>query len=363
VLLDDSRRPIGTTGVIMDITDRKRAEEQHLRLASIVDSCEDAIFSKNLDGTILSWNAGAERLFGYTGAEILGKPASLLLPPEHFDEFPRIVERIRSGTRLEHYEVTRMRKDGSRVELSMTVSPIKDSVGRLVGNSTVARDMTERKQAESALRESQQRYKEVFENTSECIFLIDVTADGRFKFVGFNPAEEKAVGFSSAEVSGRFIEEVVSEQVANDVIKHYRHCVELGTVISYEEELPLPIGHRHFHTNLIPVRNSAGRIYRIVGMARDISEYRQAEKALCVSQQGLELSQEAGGIATWDWDIGANQMHSSKEYACLYGLPEGNVAPPLEEWLQLVHPEDRARIREEFDRALDDTGHYNTDLA
>jgi PAS domain S-box-containing protein len=331
-------------------------------LASIVASCEDAIFSKNLDGTILSWNASAEKLFGYTAEEILGQPASLLLPPEHLDEFPQILERIRAGARLEHYEVTRMRRDGRRVELSMTVSPITDSVGALVGNSTIARDMTERKQAETALRESRQRYKEVFDITSECIFLIDVTTDGRFKFAGFNPAEEKAVGFSSAEVAGRFIEEVLSEQAANGVIAHYRHCLELGTVISYEEELALPIGRRYFHTNLIPVRDATGRISRIVGMARDITGYKRAEEALRMSQQRLELSQEAGGIGTWDWDIVTNQKHCSKEYWRLYGLPKGDLAPPPEEWLQLVHPEDRARIGKELNRALDGIGHYNTEF-
>jgi PAS domain S-box-containing protein len=362
VFRDHEGRPVRLAGISIEVTERKRVEEQRSRLSSIVESCEDAIFSKNLDGTILSWNSGAEKLFGYTAEEILGKSLSLLLPPEHLDEFPKILERIQSGARLEHYEVTRMRKDGRRVEVSVTISPIKDSAGIVVGGSTIARDITERKQGEAALQESQQRYKEVFDFTSECIFLIDITADGRFRFADLNPAEEKAVGFSSAEVSGRFIEEVVSEQVANEIIAHYRHCLELGTVISYEEVLILPIGHRYFHTNLIPVRNATGRIYRIVGIARDITAHKQAEEALRMSQHRLELSQEAGGIATWDWDIGANQKHCSKEYSRLYGVPESDLAPLPEEWLQLVHPEDRARVRAELNRALDGTGHYNIEF-
>jgi PAS domain S-box-containing protein len=202
----------------------------------------------------------------------------------------------------------------------------------------------------------------VFDFTSDCIFLIDVTTEGRFKFVGFNPAEEKAVGLSSAELSGKFIEEVVSEQVANNLAAHYRHCLELGRVISYEEELALPIGRRYLQTNLVPVRNAVGRIHRIVGIARDITGYKHAEEALRMSQQSLELAQEAGGIATWDWDIVANQKHCSKEYWRLYGLPERDSDPLPEEWLQSVHPEDRARIREERNRALGGTGHYNTEF-
>jgi len=362
VLPDNLGRPVRLLGIVMDVTERKRVEEQRSRLASIVHSCEDAIFSKDLDGTIVSWNAGAEKLFGYTADEIVGKSVSLLLPPEHLQELPDILARIRSGTRREHYEVTRMRKDGRRVAVSVTISPIRDCIGALIGNSGIARDITDRKQAEAALKESQQRYKEVFDFSSECIFLIDVTSDGRFKFASFNPAEEKAVGFSSAEVSGRFIEEVVGEQVASTILAHYRHCLELGTVISYEEELALPIGHRYFHSNLIPVRDASGRIYRIVGIARDITGYRRTEEALRMSQQRLELAQQAGGIATWDWDIVANQKHCSKEYWRLYGFPERDLAPLAEEWLQFVHSEDRARVREERNRALEGTAHYNTEF-
>jgi PAS domain S-box-containing protein len=169
VYVDDSGRPVRMAGVSLDITDRKRAEEQRLRLASIVESCEDAIFSKNLDGTIASWNPGSEKLFGYTAEEIIGKPVSRLLPPERLHEFPQILQRIQSGAHLEHYEVTLMRRDGRRVEISMTISPIKDSGGIVVGSSTIARDITERKQAAAALQESQQRYKEVFDITSECM--------------------------------------------------------------------------------------------------------------------------------------------------------------------------------------------------
>jgi PAS domain S-box-containing protein len=362
VFVDDSGRPSRMSGVNLDVTDRKRAEEQRVRLAAIVESCEDAIFSKNLDGTIVSWNSGAEKIFGYAAEEIIGRPISVLLPPERAHEFPQILERVRSGAHFENYEVTRVRKDSRRVEVSVTISPLKDSAGTVIGSSTIARDITERRQAEAALQESQQRYKEVFDTTSECIFLLDVTPDARFKFAGFNPAEEEAVGFSSAEVSGRFIEEVVDEQVANNVIAHYRRCLEVGALMSYEQELVLPIGRRYFQTNLIPVRNADGRIYRIVGIARDITGSRQAEEALRMSQQRLELAQEAGGIGVWDWDIEANQTGCSKEYGGLYGLPAGDVAPPPEEWLQLIHPEDRARVQEELSRALDGAGHYNTEF-
>ena len=150
---------------------------------------------------------------------------------------------------------------------------------------SLVNDITECKLAEETLRESEQRYKEIFENTSNCIFLLDVTTDGRFKFAEFNPAEEKAVGFSNAEICGRFIEDVIPEEIAKGPISHYRHCLEMGTSISYDEELRLPVGVRYFHTTLIPMRNAAGRIHRIIGVAHDITERTRVERALRESEE------------------------------------------------------------------------------
>src|SRR4051812_32338814 len=133
---------------------RQRADEQRARLAAIVDSCDDAIFSKNLDGTIMSWSSGAEKLFGYTAEEIIGRPISLLVPPERPDEFRQILERTQSGARLDHHETTRVCRDGSRVEVSVTTSPLRDAAGAVVGSSTIARDIKERRHAEATLQES-----------------------------------------------------------------------------------------------------------------------------------------------------------------------------------------------------------------
>jgi PAS domain S-box-containing protein len=127
-------------------------------LAAIVDSSDDAIISKDLDGNITSWNRGAERLFGYAEREILGQPITLLMPPERLHEEPRIVERIHTGERIEHYETVRRRKDASLVEISLTVSPVRDSLGRVVGASKIARNISERKQAEHLLQQAEERY-------------------------------------------------------------------------------------------------------------------------------------------------------------------------------------------------------------
>lgn len=142
---------LGTVNILIDVTDRRRGEEAHRLLASIVESSDDAIVSKTLDGRILSWNAGAERLFGYTAEEAIGSHITIIIPSERLDEETSILSRLRRGERIEHYETIRQRKDGRRVNISVTISPIRDASGRLVAASKVARDISDRKAAEVAL--------------------------------------------------------------------------------------------------------------------------------------------------------------------------------------------------------------------
>ncbi len=139
-----------------EITDRKQAEEKHLRMAAIVTSSEDAIYSKDLDGNILSWNQGAARLYGYTEAEMLGKPVSILIPETHLEEMVELMRQFWTGTRIEHLETVRRKKDGTLVDISLTISPIFALTGIITGASIIARDITARKQLELSLRESKE---------------------------------------------------------------------------------------------------------------------------------------------------------------------------------------------------------------
>jgi PAS domain S-box-containing protein len=151
IVLRDGR--FGVVCYLRDIGDRKRAEENSNLLASIVESSEDAIVSKNLDSIIMSWNRGAERLFGYTAAEAVGKSIFMLIPRDRLDEEPRILERLKRGERVEHFETIRVRKDGSLLNVSLTISPVKTADGRIVGASKVARDITERVRQRDALQQ------------------------------------------------------------------------------------------------------------------------------------------------------------------------------------------------------------------
>jgi PAS domain S-box-containing protein len=157
---DDAGAIVGVVLVFRDITERRRAEKAKATLAAIVESSDDAIISKDLNGRIVTWNAGAERLFGYREEEVIGRPITLIIPPYRLNEEESILQRIRNGERIEHYETVRQGKDGSLLDISLTVSPIRDGLGNIVGASKVARDITRRKLTEEALRQSEERLRE-----------------------------------------------------------------------------------------------------------------------------------------------------------------------------------------------------------
>jgi PAS domain S-box-containing protein len=147
-LFDASGALVGAVNMLMDLTDRKLAEQYGQRLGAIIESSDDAIVSKNLNGIITSWNGGAERLFGYTADEVVGQSITILIPLERRNEETMVLDRIRRGERIDHYETVRRRKDGTAVDISLTVSPVRDAMGRIVGASKIARDITERKRAQ-----------------------------------------------------------------------------------------------------------------------------------------------------------------------------------------------------------------------
>jgi PAS domain S-box-containing protein len=151
-LRDASGKLTGAINLLLDISDREQAEMESARLAAIVASSDDAIVSKTLDGRISTWNAGATRIFGYDADEMIGQPITRIIPPELHDEEKRILALLRRGEHVDHYETVRVAKDGRRIDISLTVSPLRDKFGRIVGASKVGRDVTERKQSEKLQR-------------------------------------------------------------------------------------------------------------------------------------------------------------------------------------------------------------------
>lgn len=237
-LRDATGTPMNFVALVTDVRERKRAEEAHRKLAAIVESSDDAILSKDLDGVITSWNRGAERLFGYTAKEAIGQPVTILIPPERLNEEPKILERIRRGELVEHYETLRRDKDGKLLDISLSVSPVADSQGRIVGASSIARDVTDQKRAERALRESEERYRSLFESIDEGFCVIEMIFDANdtpvdYRFIEVNPAFERQAGMQDA--TGKRMLEFVSE-IEPHWLENYGRVAITGKPIRFADE-------------------------------------------------------------------------------------------------------------------------------
>ena len=269
--------------------DRHRAQRAAQHFAAIVESSDDAIISKDLDGMILTWNRAAHRLFGYTAEEAVGKPVTMLIPPDRLDEEPGILSRVRRGEPIDHYETVRRRKDGSLLDISLTVSPIRDGSGRIVGASKIARDISERKKAEAELRANEQRLRDIFAAIPAAIYMTD--ADGKITF--YNDA--------AVELAGR------TPQLGSDewcvTWKLYRPdgtplphelcpmavALREGRAIRNAEAIAeRPDGTRvPFIPYPTPIRDAYGQVVGAINMLVDISERRQAETQQRVLLQEL----------------------------------------------------------------------------
>lgn len=193
---DGSRKGLVVIG--RDVTERKQVEEERLRLASIVESSDDAIIGKTLDGMILSWNAGAQRIYGYTAEEVKGRSISILILPHRQESELRLLEGIREGSSIDHYETVHLKKEGSMIYVSLTISPIKDAAGRITGVSTIARDVTDLKRVEDSLERLRHQNELILNSAGEGICGMDIRGNTTF----INPAATKMLGYSIGELLG-----------------------------------------------------------------------------------------------------------------------------------------------------------------
>ena len=192
-------KPAEANGILVPSPRRTAAEEMTSRLAAIVTSSDDAIIGKTLDGIATDWNSGAEAIFGYTAAEVIGQSLAMLLPPGQENEMVRILERIKAGERVDHYETRRRRKDGGIIDVSLTISPVWDSNGRLIGASKVARDITTTKRALMELREREAHFRSVLDTIPDAMIVID--AKGIIRW--FSTTAERLFGYAAEEAIGR----------------------------------------------------------------------------------------------------------------------------------------------------------------
>jgi two-component system, cell cycle sensor histidine kinase and response regulator CckA len=277
-----------------EATERRRREEELRRLAAIVECSEDAIIASDLNGKITDWNAGAEKMFGYSRDEAAGMPVTIISSPERRHEAKEILGKIRKGGRVINQETVRIRQDGRPVDVSLTVSPIRDHAGRLTGSAAIVRDITERIEMEAALRRSEANFRSVIENSP--YGALRTLLDGRILLA--NPAAVRMLGYNS-EI------EVLSLNMANDV---YRNPADRARVIEqsrhteYIKDIEVEWKHKNGSSIMVRfsahvVKNQAGEIDHFDLMVQDITKQRNLEEQLRQAQKMEAIGRLAGGVA------------------------------------------------------------------
>lgn len=272
----------GIVITLVDITERKRSEEAHIRLAALVESSDDAIIAKNLDGIILNWNAGSENLFGYRADEVLGKPVTLLFPPELREEEEEILRCLLANERVEPFETVRLTKDGRRIEVSITASPIVDSQGRIIGISKIARDVTKRKQAEKALQRAKDEWERTFASVPDLITILD----NQHRVLRVNEAMAKRLGLTPDECVGLPCYEAIHGMLLPPSFCPHSKTLEDGC--RHVAELHVDRFDGDFIVTTTPLLDEKGERIGSVHIAHDITERKRMEDALKKLNEELE---------------------------------------------------------------------------
>jgi two-component system cell cycle sensor histidine kinase/response regulator CckA len=336
--MSNDKAPVSTSG------DQRRIDAWR-RLAAIVESSSDAIIGKTPDGTIVSWNPAAERIYGYSSDEAIGRPVAMLVPEDRQEELEEILERLRAGERVESFETTRVAKDGRVIDVSLTISPIPDEDGAIVGSSTIARDVSSRKRREAELLATEARVRAMLEASLDAI----VTIDERGKILEFNAAAESMFGHTRDEVIGREMAPLLippslreahrlgfERFLANGDGRILRRRLELTGLRADGAEFPIEL-------TVVPIRLHHGTIF--TASIRDITARLDSEAALRRSEERYRLLFERHPAPLWLFDPETLRFLAVNEAAIeTYGYSRQEfLAMTIED---IRPPEDRGALRE-----------------
>ncbi len=240
-------------------------------LAAIVDSSDDAILSKTLDGTILSWNKGAERIYGYTAEEVIGRHVSILVPEGRPDEIPNILDRLRRGERIDHFETVRRKKDGTLIHVSLSVSPLSDEKGQIIGASAISRDVTEH----NRFREERNFLASIVDSSEDAVLSKDLNGT----ILSWNKGAERLYGYTLEEMVGRHVSVLVPPDRLAEIPEFMRLIAEGESIEQYETIRLTKDGTRiDISLTVSPVVNAAGRIVAASAIARNITSRKRSEQ-------------------------------------------------------------------------------------
>ena len=258
----------------------KHATDAAFHLAAIVESSDDAIISKDLHGIIQSWNGGAERMFGYLEAEVTGRSVTILIPPELADEERRVLQQIASGSSITHFETARRRKDGSYVDISLTVSPIKDATGRVIGASSVARDVGQQRRDREFLRRGEELMRVTLSSIGDAVIATD--REGCITFM--NPEAERLTGWRQHEAAGDLLEKsfkIISELTRRPAAAPVAKVLRTGLVTDLGNHTILIARdgtERPIDDSAAPIRDSNGDVIGVVLVFRDVTQQRERQE-------------------------------------------------------------------------------------
>jgi two-component system cell cycle sensor histidine kinase/response regulator CckA len=333
---------------VRDITARRMAEEELIRLAAIVESSGDAIFSKDLSGRITSWNKGAEEIYGYSRTEIIGKDVSMLAPPDRVDENSRITEDLKAGRSIETFETVRKSRSGKLIDVSLTISPVLDSEGTVVGGSIIARDITAQKRAEEALRKAN-------ETSIYASPIPIVAADTDRRVTMWNPAAEALFGWSEQEVVGKANPSIPREEFLEAA--HLHRDLLSGQILTNREVQRQKRDGSRVTVNLsaAPIRDANRKVKGILGFLIDITEQRRAQEALKLAEQKYRAIFENSVEGIYQSTPEGKYMSANPALAHMLGFDsEAELVEAITDirTQAYVNPE----IRDEFIKALKEHG-------
>ena len=274
LIRDENGNPVAVQGIARDITEKKQAEEIKAKFESIVEHSNDAIISKNLKGIVTSWNHAAEKIYGYSKDEMLGKSTAGLVP-----EGQEISTRVSHD---ENYDTVRIRKDGKPINVSLTISPVKNSQGKVIGVSIISRDVTHEKKAEKELKASAERYKLLVDSVPVGIIHLDRKGD----VIDVNPKLMEIVGSKSEDYTLLINVLKFPETVKSGFADEFQRCLETGKSIKGERCYTSTLGKKAYvDYQITPVLDSKNNVTSVIGTGNDITERKQIEKALRESEE------------------------------------------------------------------------------
>ena len=260
------------------------------RLAAIIESSEDAIASKDLNGIITSWNKSAERLFGYKAEEIIGQPVTTIIPPELHDDEPKILGKIRAGERIEHFQTVRLHKNGRLIDVSLTVSPIRDDQGKIVGAAKIVRDVTRQKKLEEAAL----RLAAIVESSDDAIASKDLNGI----ITSWNRSAEKLFGYKAEEIVGKPVTLIIPPELHHDedmILSKIRR----GEKIDHFETIRLHKNGERIEVSLTisPIKDDNGNVIGAAKIIRNITETNKIERALQTTEKLAAAGRMAATVA------------------------------------------------------------------